>query len=385
MKKISVIVPAYNAEKYLKECIDSILCQKYTNLEIIIVNDGSVDKTSEIMEEYAIKDSRVRVITHENNQGLVRARFSGVDCAQGEYVTFVDADDWISEDMYSEMMSEITDEDVVISGIVRYHHEQKIIIETPYFDNKIYELEGIKKDIIPYMLWDDKIEGWKLDPSLCTKLFKKELLWKSLDRIKDRRWYYGEDAAVIYPLMLDSKKIAVKRQAYYFHRQRPLSKIAPYILDEGFYESVFQLYNYLKKIFVSVDKYENLLYQLDNHYMKSVSLRKCIYKQKKKQEVFPFWRIPKNAKVVIYGAGHVGTIYVQQNEKIEYSEIVLWVDKNYGEKKEGKEISSPDKISCCDFDYIIIAVKNYYAAQEIKENICSQGIGEEKIIFASEE
>ena len=100
--KISVIVPVYNVESYLARCVDSILAQTYQNLEIILVNDGSRDASGSICDAYAQKDSRITVI-HKENGGLSSARNAGIDAASGEYLTFVDSDDWIEPQTYEWM------------------------------------------------------------------------------------------------------------------------------------------------------------------------------------------------------------------------------------------------------------------------------------------
>lgn len=100
---ISVIVPVYKAEKYLHRCVDSILAQSYTDFELLLINDGSPDNCGAICDEYAIKDSRVRVF-HKENGGASTARNLGLDEARGEWITFVDSDDWIESNMYEEMI-----------------------------------------------------------------------------------------------------------------------------------------------------------------------------------------------------------------------------------------------------------------------------------------
>ena len=103
---ISVIIPVYNAEKYLRRCLDSVVAQTYRNLEIICVDDGSVDESGKICDQYAVRDARIRVI-HQENQGLSAARNKGLDVAEGEYIAFVDSDDYILEDMYKKMLDKL--------------------------------------------------------------------------------------------------------------------------------------------------------------------------------------------------------------------------------------------------------------------------------------
>ncbi len=111
---LSVIIPVYNAAPYLRRCLDSVIAQTYKNIEIICINDGSTDDSGSILEEYGRRDSRVRVI-FQNHAGLVRGRKNGVSAAKGTYVMYVDADDWIDENMAEEMLflAESQDADLV--------------------------------------------------------------------------------------------------------------------------------------------------------------------------------------------------------------------------------------------------------------------------------
>ena len=104
MPKISVIVPVYNTEKYLNRCIDSILAQTFTDFELLLIDDGSTDCSGKICDEYAAKDSRVRVF-HKENGGVSSARNMGLDNAQGEWITFVDSDDWVHEDFLKKRLA----------------------------------------------------------------------------------------------------------------------------------------------------------------------------------------------------------------------------------------------------------------------------------------
>lgn len=115
---ISVIVPVYNVEQYIHQCVDSILSQTYKNLEIILVDDGSPDNCPAICDGYARNDDRVKII-HQENGGLSAARNSALDLCTGEYIAFVDSDDWIESNAYEEMMSEMQkkDLDVVFCGV----------------------------------------------------------------------------------------------------------------------------------------------------------------------------------------------------------------------------------------------------------------------------
>ena len=112
---ISVIVPAYNVEPYIEKCVKSIINQDYPNLEIILVNDGSKDKTGELCDKLKETDDRIQVI-HQNNRGLSAARNSGLDLAHGEWIAFLDSDDWIEPEMYSTLIKIAVKEDAEIAS-----------------------------------------------------------------------------------------------------------------------------------------------------------------------------------------------------------------------------------------------------------------------------
>ena len=169
MYKVSIIVPVYNIEKYLAKCLDSLINQTLKEIEIICVNDGSTDNSAEILNEYAQKDSRIRIINQENT-GLSAARNTGINNANGEYIGYVDSDDWVDLNFYENLYNAAkeNDADIAVAGIKRVggeHYKEKVFLkfEKPtttentdekfrlcdipdksYVWNKIYKLSEIK-------------------------------------------------------------------------------------------------------------------------------------------------------------------------------------------------------------------------------------------------
>jgi len=133
---ISVIVPVYNVEKYLECCINSIINQTYKDLEIILVNDGSTDGSGELCDKLATTDSRIKVI-HKDNSGVSETRNLGISIAEGEWITFVDADDFIETDMYEKLINESLDKDVVFCRMKNFYPDNKIEY---VFENKLEKL-----------------------------------------------------------------------------------------------------------------------------------------------------------------------------------------------------------------------------------------------------
>ena len=142
-KKISIIIPVYNSEDFLNTCLDSLTKQSYKNLEIILVNDGSPKNCKEIANEYMKKDERVKYVEHEKNKGLFQARITGFENSTGDYIAFLDADDYVSNDFYRELIqkAEETNSDIVFGKTVMdYGEDNKRIYNL--FDFPFEELNG---------------------------------------------------------------------------------------------------------------------------------------------------------------------------------------------------------------------------------------------------
>lgn len=161
--KISVIVPVYNSEQYLYKCIDSILSQTFTDFELILVNDGSKDGSGDICDEYAEKDNRVRVF-HKENGGVSRARNLGLEEAKGEWMTFVDSDDWVSTSYLNNFVNDVDD-------------KTKFIMHGKYMRSHVREIEE-KFEEIKTSNKHSLFEELKITPNgqICSKLFKSSII-----------------------------------------------------------------------------------------------------------------------------------------------------------------------------------------------------------------
>ena len=172
---ISIIVPIYKAEKYLHRCVDSILAQTFTDFELILVNDGSPDNSGAICDEYALKDSRVRVF-HKENGGVSSARNLGLDNAQGEWITFVDSDDWLKHECLEQLTNQL-DADMIKCGMESSDRKSSWAINSNKYSVKLF-LEKYEKDFIAR--------------TSCVTLFKTKLISKFNIRF-DEHIRYGED------------------------------------------------------------------------------------------------------------------------------------------------------------------------------------------------
>lgn len=204
--KISIIVPVYNTEKYLRRCIDSILQQTERAIEVILVDDGSSDESGHICDEYAVKDNRV-VVIHQNNAGVSTARNRGIDVANGQYIGFVDADDWIEPVMYSRMLEEAIadDTDIVMCDAVTVYTTEKKEMDTIAQLLKNTNLN--KEDLVPELLLE-------MAGSACRCIYRAGL-------IKDNRIEFpldvkfSEDRVFNLYAMGHANKIKYIKEAYY--------------------------------------------------------------------------------------------------------------------------------------------------------------------------
>ncbi len=218
MPKLSVIVPVYNGEKYLNQCVDSILAQEFTDFELILVDDGSTDASLEICHGYEQKDSRV-VVVHKENAGLVAARKSGISVSKGEYVGFIDCDDYIDSNMYSDMINTAVKDnsDIVVSNII-VEYTDKTRIMRNYLPAGFYSREDIKNTVIPRMLIHSGFVNYGIIPGVVIKIFRREILEKALPNVCDSI-STGEDVAITAYSMMQAKSISIIDTAAYHYIQ----------------------------------------------------------------------------------------------------------------------------------------------------------------------
>ena len=201
---ISVVVPVYNVEKYLKRCLNSILVQTYSNLEILLIDDGSTDQSGQICDEFAKLDSRIRVL-HKNNGGLSDARNVGIEAAKGEYVTFVDSDDYVDEDLI----------EYLYKMIEQTHTEMSVCINRLYNEKtrkfQIGADDGKKEILTVHESIKRLLYRQNFFVSACAKLYKKDLFLN----IRYPKGKLYEDTAVTYKLVLKAGRIAYGRSCKY--------------------------------------------------------------------------------------------------------------------------------------------------------------------------
>lgn len=218
--KVSVIVPVYNVEKYLKRCVDSIINQTLIDIEIILVNDGSTDTSGELCDKVALLDKRIKVI-HKKNEGLGLARNSGMDIALGEYIGFVDSDDFIEKDMFEILYKSISKENaqMAISGYKTYRTFDKNIVEHKLPNLKrLYEGDEIKE--ILFGVLGARINyknDYYLGMSVWKNLYSLDFIKKKNIKFVSEREYISEDAIFHLSIIPKMKKIVTVDKTLYYY------------------------------------------------------------------------------------------------------------------------------------------------------------------------
>lgn len=211
--KISVIVPVYNSRKYLEQSIDSILRQTYSNMELLLIDDESSDGSGEICEQYAGRDSRVRVI-HQKNGGCTAASLTGLKEASGDYCMFVDSDDYVEPEMLLEMSKLLVGKkgEIVCCNHILEKNRQTIPALCPAKPG-VYEGDKLKTQIKDRLLGN---EHRMLPISRCMKLYEKSV-FEGNEKYCDTSIYLGEDFNLVYPALLDCSRLVIMKDALFYH------------------------------------------------------------------------------------------------------------------------------------------------------------------------
>lgn len=404
MIRVSVIIPVYNGEQYLKKCIESVLNQTYTALDIIIINDGSTDHTTEICREYGKKDQRIRFIDKENG-GVTSARKAGLNVASGKYTLFVDADDWIPENAV-ERLVEIAEEqgaDFVSCGFMQVEENSE---EEHYasLEAGVYELQG-NKSFFEKMFYKGALEEWGIWPTLWGKLFLTEMVRKSITNL-DQRIFYGEDAATVFETVLQTRKVVILREALYYYRYMNATSVSgrrnKLLLDNMYY-----LYEYLYHIFAEHECADILLKQLKNYMISLMNhagkllfdipynlqqsewLEIQIGQWQKKYYDFiyarremwalPLYELETARQIILYGTGDVAKDFKKQLSVLSERELIAWIDSAEPQKEQQKQLHAI--ITERTYDTVIMAAPTEEVYMEGKKTLTGAGIDEKYIIW----
>ena len=392
-KLLSVVIPVYNMEKYIERCLLSVLNQTYKNLEIIVVDDGSTDSSAVICSKILKDDitGRIRFIQNDH-AGVVTTRNTGIKCAAGEFITFVDADDYLDADYLEKLMAQIGDCDIICSGYTNIFNDK--IIPDAVMDRGqgrkeiisggiragVYEGLVYMKTLWRYMLnWSFPL---KLKKFLWGNIYKTDILQRVCDGV-DSHIFWCEDAVLFYLYMINCQKVKIIDEYGYCHDIRDSELRYPWeklmFNNEAAYESC-------KNAFQEHPQKALLMESLGDFHL---FLTQRALKQRLSQRsggsnfYYPYFGRLKGKRVILYGAGNVGKCYYRHITEDADCVFVAWVDKN-ADKLRKTELLPVGGVECLQkyvYDIVILAVYDENIYKSVREELILQGVPENKIVW----
>jgi hypothetical protein len=375
-KLLSVIVPVYNPGACFARCMDSILNQTYKNLEIILVNDGSTDGSKELCHEYAMSDSRVKVIDQEN-QGVVAAKKRGVLEATGDFIGYVDSDDYIELD-YFENMLRLQEENK--ADIVAVGHLHEIGSKCELKKNDIKDGVYSFPEIAHRVLYAGRFFEYGIGPHPYTKIYRADIL-KGAQLTVPEYIIAGDDAAVVYPCLAKAKSICVSGMAGYHYVQHMNSVTKVSFADEK--KRVDVLVNYLTGAMTAAGYKKEFEPQLKAYRNYLLALRDiAVFDEGKTTLLMPFGSVLPGSRVIIYGAGVLGQKLYGYLSKDGNLSVTAWLDRNYETYQDrAMDVQAPERLNDSDlsYDYILIANISEDTSKHIKKDLMNLGVTENRI------
>lgn len=378
--RVSVIIPVYNVEPYIDECISSIRSQVFRDIEIVIVDDGSEDETLKKCKEHEAQDNRIRLI-HQDNKGVVSARQAGIETASGKYITFVDGDDWIAPEAIQVMVDAIGDADLVSVGVNNEVHGDYFVRMRDSLETGTYEGEALR-DVYGHLVYDlannmtHPITTW-----IWNKLYVTEKVRK-IHQTLNPKLTFSEDAVFVYRYILGCKKIVCLDSYLYYYRYREESAL--HRIDNHRLGKINDVYaEFLETFKDQPEEYrfsEQVYRWLIERCYIALNERMGLGREERIIRYLIDCTNLRDKKIVIYGAGRVGKDIYFQLKKLNYN-IALWIDKRSETlRAEGWDVSPIETIKDVEYDVIIIAVENESARNSMMKDLLMLGVSQEWIL-----
>ena len=258
---ISIIVPVYNVAKYLDKCMSALLEQTYENIEIVLVDDGSTDNSGKLCDEYASKYSNVKVV-HKANAGLGFARNSGLDVITGDYVVFVDSDDWVTSDYVMHLYTELTKNgvDMCKGGFKRVTHDAETISVTQY-EVRTYEGSKARTELLPRMIGSSPDAHDSLEMSVCSTLYNAKIIREHNIRFPSERELISEDLVFNIDFLQHADGAFTTDTLDYFYRTNEVSLTHRYRPDR--LEASAHFYKEMRRKLTDLGYGEDTMLRLD--------------------------------------------------------------------------------------------------------------------------
>ncbi len=392
MELISVIVPIYNAERYLSRCVESIIGQTWPDLEIILADDGSVDTSFDICLSYARRDPRVYPLRLKH-RGVTAARKAAMSVSTGSIIAFADSDDWLEaqaiERMYTEMNRRHAD--IVVAGYMETGRGQASGKQSAVILDKIpagvYSGEELQKDVYSKMLCYEPFFELGIRPYLWNKLYRREVIEPCV-MLPDDHLTIGEDVLCVYPAILKAESVSFLSEAYYhycIHEESAMRRFRNETEEVGNIRMQYWGWSRILKgteweelVWPQAERYllHHFMVRAANHLERYMRLSKTSFLE----------RMEPGSRMVLYGAGAFGTSLYDMYQRTGNGQVVGWCDRNYKKFQQmGYPVMSPEEALDLAFDYVVIAVLNQRITEQVKHRLVLGGVPELSIKWLNTE
>lgn len=367
-------------QEYLNQCLESVCVQANSEIEIIIIDDGSTDMSPKICDKYAKIYPNTYVI-HQENLGLVASRKVGVSLSNGQYITFVDSDDWVDNEWYAKASEYLHKYpvDILAYGCLKEYGEYSL-----KWENKVPSgmyagsvLQDVKHKAI---VAEESFSMWEILPHLWNKIIKADLLKKCLLHVNSEITF-GEDAACVYPCLWLCHTFGIVSDLPYHYRIRNDSMSNVYssinskklrLITDGMREAAYHDLKINQQIY---------LYNCFLHLLKDYASL-----QKEGMVLYPFSKVRNDDRIVVYGYGGFGNSIINYIKDTNCVQLCGVIDQQAGKYSTANiEVLYPNKIKNMKYDYIIIAILDEPTAQGVANNLVKFGVLSEKILYITRE
>ena len=373
---ISIIVPIYNVKDYLAKCIESIIHQTYQNLEIILVDDGSTDGSSQICDTYAEKDSRIVVIHKENEGTVVGARKAGAKAATGEYVINVDGDDWIGSTRIETLVRKgiSSGADMVYLNGRYIQWGDTYSLEEPCIEEGSYS----SADICSYLQDIDVCFIRRLIPCMWCWGIKRELHLR-IQMMVDSNILTASDLVFFWLCLLEADSVYVMRETSYYYVMR--SSSITHLPGRRARHSIPLVYQSIKtdldKHHCAPHMYKRLLFMMTRILLE---VDYDVFYHHSNGFLYPYPSIKEGSRIIVYGAGLTGIRLMESITKDHKYSVVAWIDQNVRDQTIGGFTPcAPEYILEVTYDYIAIAIQDATVSQKVKNYLLEMGINNSQI------
>lgn len=400
--KVSVIMPVYNAEKYIGEAIESWAKQTLEEKELICIDDGSTDNSAKVIEKYQRIYENIKMYKQEN-QGSGVARNFGLQKAKGEYVCFLDADDFYIDEnaletiyhaiakgkkdagagMWQMYIDDEIRKDNMLRDMLHSNENATIMYKEIQFDYQYTCFLFSKKLLENYKVTFPNYRRFQDPPFLVKALFyAQEFLIVNVEfygyRCGHKQVIYTEEKVRDLGLgLLENLAFAKEKHLDKLFRLtiKRINNDYNDVLSQAVRKENLELIRIINKMAEVLEPSENAL----KIKLETATFEKGNYAGGK--FLFPFEKVKKGASIVLYGAGEVGKIFCAQIEHSQYCQIVLWADKDYLNK--GENVKNPDNIDKISYDMVVVAIKDSNLAEQIRTDLIKKGVDKDKIVWSN--